>query len=326
MPKVSVLVLTYNHAPFLRQTLDGALNQRTTFDYEVVVGDDCSTDGTQDIIREYQQRYPDRVVPVLHPKNLGGYGKNNTLKTLESCRGQYIAPLDGDDYWTSDKKLQKQVEYLDARPDFSACFHNALIKYDDLNLPEELVNPPSQKPVCTAEDLVGEDEVWFIATSAVLFRNGILRNYPRWFHESKSGDIPRYVLLAKHGPLGYLPEVLSVYRKNTRGMSFTDHRQDAEFVWNRIGMFKGIDAELGYRYHDKMRFALAKWYLLLAGTRQYADRPLKRAQFALHSLRLSHPNVAYHVKQVLLQHVIPDAFQHVYSRTKWSLERMLGRA
>jgi glycosyltransferase involved in cell wall biosynthesis len=324
-PKLSVIVITYNHSQFLRLTLDSVLAQQVDFDVEVIVSDDCSTDGTQDIIRAYHARYPTQIVPLLHAQNLGGFGKNNTLAALAACRGEYIAALDGDDYWTDPLKLQKQVDFLEKNTNYSACFHNAQITYDDDLLPPELVNPSDQKAVVTDEDMVGTDEIWFIATSACVFRNGILRDYPKWFHESKSGDIPRYVLLAKWGPIGYLNEVMSVYRKNGAGLSFTDSKFDAEYIRNRIGMFMGIDAEYEYRFHHKMRYALAKYYLFLANCKGVKGTWPSEAYYALKSLRLSRPNTASHLKTTLLAHLIPVVLQDLYSFLKWNTERLFTK-
>lgn len=322
-PKVSVIVITYNHKNFLRQTLDSVVNQQVNFNYELIISDDCSTDGTQSIILEYQKKYPTLIKPLLHAKNLGGFGKNNTLAALEACTGTYIAALDGDDYWTSPHKLQKQVDFLEANPSFSGCFHNASIVYDNNQLPPELVNQADQKKVITEEDMVGEDEVWFIATSACMFRNGILREYPKWFHESKSGDIPRYVLLCKWGPMGYLDEVMSVYRKNPVGLSFTDSKFDAPYIRNRIGMFKAIDAEYNFRFHEKMRYALAKYYLFLAGCKGVKERWWERSYYALKSLVLSKPNNADYLKKILLNYVIPVWAMEIYSKVKWRIEKMV---
>ena len=110
--------------------------------------------------------------------------------------------------------------------------YNALIHFEDGSHPDMYVNDHTQRAVTTVEDLVGEDEIWYMATSAVMFRNGIIKEYPQWFHESKSGDIPRYILLGKHGKFYYINEVMSVYRKNGGGMSFTDGKQDADFLFN----------------------------------------------------------------------------------------------
>ena len=320
MIKVSVIVHTYNHEKYIRQTLDSILNQQVNFDYEVIVGDDASPDSTPQIIQEYQSRFPEIIKPMLHPKNLGGYGKNNTLATLAVCQGQYIAAMDGDDYWTNPLKLQKQVDFLDNNPDFVACFHNALIHFEDGSAPDEYVNNEDQRVVTTIEDLVGEDEIWYMATSAVMFRNGIMKEYPKWFHESKSGDIPRYILLGKHGKFFYINELMSVYRKNNGGMSFTDGKQDAEFLYNRIGMYKGIDGELDYKFHQTINKNIARYYLMLANSIQYGDNWLKSRLFALKSLYLSRPNSNEHLKNVMQDFIIPNGFMKFYANTKGSLE------
>jgi glycosyltransferase involved in cell wall biosynthesis len=324
MVKVSVIVHTYNHENFIRQTLDSILNQQVNFEYEVIVGDDASPDSTPKIIQEYQQKFPNIIKPMLHPKNLGGYGKNNTLATLEVCQGKYIAAMDGDDYWTNPLKLQTQVDFLDKNPDFVACFHNALIHFEDGSHPDTFVNDETQREITTIEDLVGEDEIWYMATSAVMFRNGIMKEYPQWFHESKSGDIPRYILLGKHGKFKYINEVMSVYRKNGGGMSFTDGKQDAEFLYNRIGMYKGIDQELDYRFHKTVNKNIARYYLMLANSIQYGDSIFKSRFYALKSLYLSSPNSGEHIRKVIQTFIIPHNFMKVYAKLKWRLENIFA--
>ncbi|WP_026997759.1 glycosyltransferase family 2 protein [Flectobacillus major] len=323
MIKVSVIVHTYNHEKFIRQTLDSIVNQVVNFDFEVIVGDDASPDTTPQIIREYQAKYPHLIKPLLHEKNLGGFGKNNTLSTLAASKGQYIAAMDGDDYWTSPHKLQKQVDFLDANPDFVACFHNALIHFEDGSHPDHYVNDEHQKVVTTVEDLVGEDEVWYMATSAVMFRNGIITEYPQWFHESKSGDIPRYILLGKHGKFYYINEVMSVYRKNGGGMSFTDGKQDAGFLFNRIGMYQGIDAELDFRYHKILQKNIARYYLMLANSIQYGDNVILSRFYAIKSLILSRPNSAEHIKNVFQNYILPKGLMKLYANLKWQIQKRL---
>jgi glycosyltransferase involved in cell wall biosynthesis len=322
MIKVSVIVHTYNHEKFIRQTLDSILNQEVNFQYEVIVGDDASPDSTPQIIQEYQLKFPDIIKPLLHPKNLGGYGKNNTLATLAVCKGQYIAAMDGDDYWTNPLKLQKQVDFLDNNPDFVACFHNALIHFEDGSAPDMYVNDDIQRVVTTIEDLVGEDEIWYMATSSVMFRNGIIKEYPKWFHESKSGDIPRYILLGKHGKFFYINELMSVYRKNNGGMSFTDGKQDAEFLFNRIRMYRGIDGELDYKFHKTVNKNIARYYLMLADSIQHGDNIIKSRYFALKSLYLSSPNSSEHIKKVMQDFIVPKGFMKFYANTKWQIEKL----
>src|SRR3712207_1086613 len=101
--KVSVLMLAYNHEKFIAQALDSALMQQVNFDYEIVIGEDCSTDNTRDILIRYQKEYPHRIRLLLPEKNLGMH--DNLIQTFKACRGDYIAFLEGDDYWTSPNKL-----------------------------------------------------------------------------------------------------------------------------------------------------------------------------------------------------------------------------
>ena len=126
--KVSVLVITYNHEKFIAQALDSVLMQETDFIYEIIVGEDCSSDQTRKIVLAYGEKYPDKVRLLLPEQNLGMM--YNFITTYRACRGQYIAILEGDDYWTSDRKLQKQVDFLDSHQDCTACFHNVNVVYE----------------------------------------------------------------------------------------------------------------------------------------------------------------------------------------------------
>lgn len=120
--KLSVLFITYNHAPYIRQSLDGILMQETNFDYEIVVGEDCSTDSTREILDEYKEKYPDKFVLLYREKNFGR-PTMNVYDTGMHCKGEYIAFLEGDDYWTDSHKLQKQVDFLEANPEYMGCTH-----------------------------------------------------------------------------------------------------------------------------------------------------------------------------------------------------------
>lgn len=311
--KVSVAIITFNQAKFIGKAIESALMQQTNFDFEILVGDDFSNDGTREIIQDYAQRYPNKVVPVLHPRNLGKNGLFNTLETYKLAKGEYLAAFDGDDYWTNPLKLQKQVDFLDANPDFVCCYHNALVTHED-GSPSYNVNPPDQAAVTTLDDLIGVKEIWFMATSAVMFRN-VLPDPPAWVLESNSGDIPRYILLAKIGKIGYLPDVMSVYRKNHGGMSFVDSEADANFLNNRIAMYKGIDKELNYKYHTILRKNIARYVFWKATTsREYKDNKLMRAFFALQGLWYSRPNPD--AKQILLDYVIPSPLAKIYANVK----------
>ena len=139
-PKVSVSLLAYNHELFIEQALDSILAQQVNFDYEIVIGEDCSQDNTREIILDYQEKNSDKIRIFLSKKPLNDRksGRLNFVRNLEACRGEYIALLDGDDYWTSPYKLQKQVDYLDNHPEFSICFHPVINVFEIGNYKKEV--------------------------------------------------------------------------------------------------------------------------------------------------------------------------------------------
>ena len=124
-PLVSICCITYNHARFIRKCLDGFLIQETSFPIEILIHDDASTDGTDGIIREYADKYPDLILPLFETENQYSQGKQNKIDfyNYRRARGKYIAYCEGDDYWTDPLKLQKQVDFMESHPDYSVCFH-----------------------------------------------------------------------------------------------------------------------------------------------------------------------------------------------------------
>ena len=319
--KVSVLIITYNQEKFIRKAIDSALAQQTTFPVEILVGDDFSTDGTRDIIRQYERDHPGRVIGVLHPRNLGKNGGINFLETLRQAKGEYYALMDGDDYWTDPRKLQKQTDFLDAHPDYSMVFHNALITYEDGTAPHPL-NGPDMKPFYTVDDLIGEDEIWFMATSSTFYRNSI-REYPAWFRESVSGDIPRLVLKAKQGKIGYLPDLMSVYRKNRGGASFSDRYDDAVFLQNRIAMYESINRELDYRYDRTLKKNIARYYRMMLNSEQYRNSYLARIWLTGRYYRLGQPDWS-DLKEVVRDYLLPPALVRAYGTLAIGLHRILN--
>lgn len=123
---VSICCISYNHAPFIRKCLDGFLMQECDFAYEILIHDDCSTDGTDAIIREYAAQYPDKIFPIYEEENMfrkGYAGHMDAAFNYPRARGKYIALCEADDYWTDSHKLQKQVDFLESHPDYSVTFH-----------------------------------------------------------------------------------------------------------------------------------------------------------------------------------------------------------
>jgi glycosyltransferase involved in cell wall biosynthesis len=118
---LSVLMVTYNHESYIARSIESVLAQKTTFPIQLVIGEDRSTDGTAAIVKQYADRYPNIIKARFNPRNMGMSA--NLIKTLADCTGKYIAILDGDDHWTDPFKLQKQVDFLEANPEYSLCCH-----------------------------------------------------------------------------------------------------------------------------------------------------------------------------------------------------------
>lgn len=129
---VSVLMITYNHENFIREAIEGVLMQKTDFPVELIIGEDCSTDSTRKICLEYKAKYPDKIRLLLPEFNLGVM--RNFIETMQAATGKYIALCEGDDYWTDQYKLQKQVDFLEANSDYSCCFHRYDILDEETNL------------------------------------------------------------------------------------------------------------------------------------------------------------------------------------------------
>lgn len=212
-PKLSVVVLAYNHEPFLRQALDGVLGQDVDFAYEVIVGEDCSTDGTRAVLQEYARRYPAVLRPIYQPRNVG-MGPNFQA-CLAACRGEYIALLEGDDYWTSPLKLRRQVAWLDAHPDFSLCFHPLADHHEDGSRPDHVARRYA-KDVYTFDDFVATTEA--IAGTGSLVLRHVLPTWPAWLFTVIPIDYPLVLLYAAVGKAKLLPEVMGAYRIHGGGI------------------------------------------------------------------------------------------------------------
>jgi len=137
-PKVSILVTTYNQEHLITQAIDSILTQQVNFPIEIVIGEDASSDRTREIVVELGKQHPDKIRVLLRDPEVAERdrrirlaGKINYLTALRACRGEYIAILDGDDYFTSPHKLQRQVDFLDTHRECVICFHNVLAVYED---------------------------------------------------------------------------------------------------------------------------------------------------------------------------------------------------
>ena len=215
--KISACIVTYNQEKYISECLQGIVNQKLSYDFEIIIGQDNSTDETHRICLEYSLRYPTLIKYFPRDKNLGMIG--NWTKTLEQCTGNYIALCEGDDYWTDPYKLQKQVDFLQANPDYVLSFHKVrILKPDGSLVPDFITNVPDNYETQETLAQLGN----YIHTPSVVFRN-IIKEYPKEFSLSPIGDYFLYMLLAEHGKLKYLEEEMAVYRYGVGVISKMDN-------------------------------------------------------------------------------------------------------
>jgi glycosyltransferase involved in cell wall biosynthesis len=255
--KVSVVMITYNHEQFITQAVASAVEQEVNFDYEIVIGEDCGTDRTREILLELAKKHPDKIRLLLHEKNLGA--NRNFITTIQAAKGEYIAVLDGDDYWTSPHKLQKQVDFLDHHPECVICFHNALAVYSDKSRAEHALRPANQKAISTIEDLFAAN---FIPACSEMYRREVEPDLPAWYYSLKIGDWPHHILKAQHGKIGYINEVMATYRIH-RGGTWSA-KNDLSRLRTYLEMFALLNVYLGYNYDRLIRAKIASYCLDMA--------------------------------------------------------------
>jgi glycosyltransferase involved in cell wall biosynthesis len=188
--KVSIATVTYNHADYLAQSVESALGQKTDFPFEIVIGEDCSTDGTREVARSLAARYPDRIRLLLPENNLGL--ARNTVQTIEACRGEYVAILEGDDFWIDPEKLQKQVDFLDANRDCAWCFTRArIVDADGKHVPAPS-NVRVAKPKYTLAEYL--ERCFQPRFCTVMFRHHRFEKFPEWVYDMPTVDLPLHIL------------------------------------------------------------------------------------------------------------------------------------
>lgn len=242
-PLVSVKMVTYNHAPFIVQAIEGVLQQITTFPFELVIGEDCSTDGTRETVFEYQNKYPDIIRVVTSDENVGM--KRNGLRVLKACRGKYLAFCEGDDYWQSPHKLQKQADYLDSHPECGLLFTECDIYLQragevirDVNHGIGFRSPRH----LNIEQIIGE-EGKAIKTCTVMGRKALMEQVidgdPSLHQSGKflMGDAQLFAELSLISKVSYYPENLATYRIHDESATRSrDPVKAARFAKNAVEM------------------------------------------------------------------------------------------
>ena len=245
-PKVSIMLITYNHEKYIAQALESILMQETEYDFEIAVIEDCSTDKTQEIIMRYVEKYPHKVKPYFNKKNIGHkITQKNFFQGYFRLTGDYMAILEGDDYWTSPHKLQKQISFLEKNPDYVACSHNTIKIYEDgSKAPHRFLYYEPIPADHTIEGFIMLSSYFHITT--LMFRNIFRGAPPRHFRNKWSCEIFVVIAHAQFGKVRYFNEDMAAYRAHTGGRFSTMPILQGWFF--NIGGLRLYNQWVNYRY------------------------------------------------------------------------------
>ncbi len=262
-PFVAINCITYNHEPYLRDALEGFVMQKTDFPFVAIVHDDVSTDGTTAILREYAARYPDIILPIYETENQYSKRDGSVGRIMQAARNstgaKYIAYCEGDDYWTDPLKLQKQVEYLEAHPDCSLCFHNTIMHWEDGREPDKVMFEIDENVAYTSRDIL---ENCPMQTASIVVRREILNS--NLYHEAKKdapvGDILIMLSATVFGYLHGYSKVMSVYRKQPGGVNNVIYKNPTIF-FTYMHQLERIPELFGEEHRTKIEEIVCSRYI-----------------------------------------------------------------
>ena len=258
---VTVFCLAYNHEKYIRTTFEGFIKQKTTFKFKVLVHDDCSTDSTPEIIREYMEKYPDMFEAILQDENKYQQGIDiEDRYILPKITTKYVASCECDDYWTDPNKLQMQVDYMEKHPDCSLCVHNTEKILENGESTGKSFNPSRKEQDYTFKDIALSEPSAYFHFSSLMWRNDTFREKNPAFEMRGIGDYPMALYFASIGYIHYIPRIMSCYRLNSIGswssMMDSDNSKKVTQHKNIIKGFKSIDEFTKQKYSSIIKKAI----------------------------------------------------------------------
>lgn len=214
-PLVSIKMITYNHEPHIEQAIKGVLSQRTNFAFELVIGEDCSIDGTRQIVLDYQRKYPNNIQVITSDKNVGS--RKNGIRTALACKGKYLALCEGDDYWHNPEKLQKQVNYMESHPECGLTCSDFDMHYTKSGIVKHSILSATKKTFQSPQLLDIVDHQVEIRTCTVLLRKSLhdqVKAADPYLHQNdnfKMGDTQLWAEMSLVADIHFIADSLATY-------------------------------------------------------------------------------------------------------------------
>ncbi len=318
IPLVSICVLAYNHEKYIRQAIESILSQKTDFPFEILIGEDCSTDDTLSIVLELEREHPQIIRVLRSPENVGT--NRNLIRTMDQCQGKYIAILGGDDIWSSPLKLQRQVEFFETHPECTICFHTVEVFVQETGIVRG-VFPDYEIPAITEMvDLIKDN---YIPACSLMYRNVRIEEIPKEYFDLRIEDWPLSMMYAKKGKIGYVDEIMARYRVHSSSafsnLGFLKKLEYAlmarEFVYSHIPDVP--KKELGIVIINNY-FHIANLHCdqnNISKAREYL-----RGSFAYLAYYIYFPEKLYVVK-IFLRAFLPGMFSFIFSGNRKFLKR-----
>lgn len=310
---VAVYMVTYNHGAYIGQAIDGILNQETDFSYHLFIGEDCSSDNTRQICIDYKNRFPDNITLLLNTENCLTKNVSNTLNACLNSGAKYLMICEGDDYWIDEKKIQKQIEFLETHPEYSSCFHRVYeLTGSDMSLSSDFNN--GQDGSFSLLDLAKGN---FISTLSIAFRNQHTESLADILNQCPVADYALHLINGQYGKYRYMAEPMAVYRSHAGGI-----HSGKSLEIKALAIIRTIRVLLP-RFEPDVREILLdqveKYYLMLIGN-AYSEEDRDKALNLISDAMTIDPLM----KDRLLLKVFPNVIDQIFSTRKYKLGSRLA--
>ena len=276
-PLVSISLVAFNQGAYIREAIESCLLQQVNFKYEIIIHDDASSDDTPQIIREFAQKYPDLIYPIIQTENQFSQGTEIIDKfVIPKAHGKYIAFLEADDYWIDPYKLQTQIDFMEENPEFSMCFTATKRIFPNSSKESKIKRYKKHDSICSVKDVIRWGGSLVDMGSAVA-RRSIYYEVPDWYYDAQTWDLTVPLLSLLYGKIQYLDSVTAVYRYLVSGSwtqkNVREHERRKNNRKKVIRVTDGFDQETAYKYQKYVKGRLAPLIVevLLLSNKQEED-------------------------------------------------------